>query len=178
VYKASARNFQERRVSAMMKKARIPALVSALLITLVITARAQTTVTQTVTYEVQAINEIGLNTPLTLVINTATAGALPDDATDDTTTYSITTNEAGKKITARIDTAMPAGLALKVHLDPPAQTGASTGEVTLTTTPQDVVTGIGPATASKIKILYTLSATSTVAPTSGERSVTFTLMDE
>lgn len=162
----------------MMKKARIPALVSALLMTLVITARAQTTVTQTVTYEVQAINEIGLNTPLTLVINTAKAGALPYAVADDTTTYSITTNEAGKKITAKIDTAMPAGLALKIRLDPPAQTGASTGEVTLNTTPQDVVTGIGPVTASKIKILYTLSATGAVAPTSGTISVTFTLMDE
>lgn len=162
----------------MTKKARTPILVLALLTTLPLAAQGQTTVTQTVTYEVQAINEIGLNTPLTLVINAATAGVLPDDATDDTTTYSITTNETGNKITARIDTAMPAGLVLKVRLDPPAQTGASTGEVTLTTTPQDVVTGIGPATASKIRIFYTLSATAAVAPTSGQRSVTFTLMDE
>ncbi|MBC7323632.1 MAG: hypothetical protein H5T90_11175 [Acetomicrobium sp.] len=162
----------------MTKKARTPILVLALLTTLPLAAQGQTTVTQTVTYEVQAINEIGLNTPLTLVINAATAGVLPDDATDDTTTYSITTNETGNKITARIDTAMPAGLVLKVRLDPPAQTGASTGEVTLTTTPQDVVTGIGPVTASKIKILYTLSATAAVAPISGQRSVTFTLMDE
>ena len=166
------------RVSAMTKKARVPILVSALLITLIATALAQTTVTQTVTYEVQAINEIGLNTPLTLVINTAKAGALPNAATDDTTTYSITTNETGKKITAKIDSAMPAGLILKVRLDPPAQAGVSAGEVTLTTTPQDVVTGIGPVTASKIKILYTLSAMGAVSPTSGARSVTFTLMDE
>jgi len=162
----------------MTKKARTPILVLALLITLPLAAQGQTTVTQTVAYEVQAINEIGLNTPLTLVINTATAGALPNNATDDTTTYSITTNEAGKKITARIDEAMPTGLLLKVHLDPPSTTGTSAGEVTLTITPQDVVTGIGPVTASKIKILYTLSATGAVAPTSGERSVTFTLMDE
>ncbi len=161
----------------MTEKARTPILVLALLITLPLAAQGQTTVTQTVTYEVQAINEIGLNTPVTLAINAATAGALSNDATDDTTTYSITTNETGKKITARIDTAMPAGLLLKLRLDPPS-TGTSVGEVTLTTTPQDVVTGIGPATASKIKILYTLSATGAVVPTSGERSVTFTLMDE
>lgn len=162
----------------MTKKARTPILVLALLITLPLAAQGQTTVTQTVTYEVQAINKISLNTPVTLVINAATAGALPDDATDDTTTYSITTNETGKKITASIDSPMPAGLLLKVLLDSPSTTGTSAGEVRLTTTPQDVVTGIGPATASKIRIFYTLSGTAAVAPTSGQRSVTFSLMDE
>jgi len=93
-------NLNKERVSAMTKKAQIPILVSALLITLVATTQAQTTVTQTVTYEVQAINEIGLNSPLTLTINTATAGALPYAATDNTTTYSIkTATDNGGKFT-------------------------------------------------------------------------------
>jgi hypothetical protein len=52
---------------------------------------------QNVGVEVTAINEIAVSgNPGNLVINSATAGQQPDDATDGSTTYDITTNEENK----------------------------------------------------------------------------------
>ena len=76
---------------------------------LVVAAQAVVAATQTVTYSVSAINELSVSgNPAALAVSTATAGSEPDDATDATTTYGISTNQTGTKITAAIDTAMPA----------------------------------------------------------------------
>ena len=148
-------------------------------------AQANNVATQTVTFFIADINELSNLAPVTLTINTATAGAMPDPATDSSTTYSITAKGKTKKITARIDTAMPTGLTLKVKLEAPTtgtgQTGAtSLGDVTLSTTAKDVVRDIKNVKNESVGITYTLSPVGSTppAPTAGVRTVTFTLMDQ
>lgn len=136
------------------------------------------TATQTVTYEVQAVNEISVSgNPAALIVNSATAGSEPDAATDATTTYSITINESNKKVTGSIDTAMPANTTLSVNLTAPTG-GTSTGSVDLTTTDQDLVTGISSLAESGLSISYTFSATSAAGTiSSASKTVTFTVAD-
>ena len=163
----------------MIKKTSALILIMALLFGLYGIAQAANTATQNVSYKVTDINAISVSgDPEPLIINTAEAGYLPYAATDNTTSYSITTNGTTKKITAKIDTPMPTGLDLKVFLNAP--TGASAGGVSLTTAELDVVTGISPVVAKNIKILYTLAPVGDTppAPTSGARTVTFTLVDQ
>ena len=143
-------------------------------------AQANNVATQTVTYFIADIFELSNLAPVTLTINTATAGAMPVPATDSSTTYSITAiGLLKKKITARIDTAMPPDLTLKVKLQAP--TGAtSQGDVTLSTIAKDVVRDIRGVIIKGVGITYTLSPVGSTppAPTSGARTVTFTLMDQ
>ncbi len=139
-------------------------------------AMAGSTADQTVNYEVQAINEISVSGPATLTINSATAGQEPDNATDTSTTYSITTNGTGKKITAALGTAMPDNTILKVTL---ASTGAtSAGAVTLSTTDADVVTGVETLAEDGSQITYVLSATVDAGiVASAAKTVTYTIAD-
>lgn len=123
---------------------------------------ADNTDTITVNYEVQAINELEIDAAsVTLTISTATAGSEPDDVSDATTAdYALTTNGGtdAKKITAAIDTAMPANTHLYLTLVPP--TGASSpGEQEITTGAVDVVTGIDNVAESALDMTFRFSAT-------------------
>ena len=161
-----------------MKKYLVFILAALLTLGLGSVAWAADTDTQSVNYEVTAINEISVSPEtVSLKVDTATAGSQPTDATDDSTTYAITTNGTGKVITGAIDTAMPTGLTLKVNLADPDDTGSavSAGDVILSATAADLVTGIGPVAQEGLTITYTLSATVEVAPTSGSKTVTFTV---
>ena len=136
--------------------------------------------TQSVSYEVTAINEIEVSgDPLALVVNTATAGSEPTADTDNTTTWDITTNGGldGKKLTVVIDSNMPANTTLEINLTAP--TGAtSSGDVTLSTTAADAVTLIDSVAESALGITYTLSAliAAGVVP-QASKTVTLTLTD-
>jgi hypothetical protein len=136
-------------------------------------ASAQTA-TQTVSYEVTAVDQISVAGSPSLVINTATAGSALTSATANGT-YAVTTNGTGRKITASIDSNMPAGLTLSVSLGAP--TGAtSTGAQTLSTTAQDVVTGITTLNESGLSISYGLSASVTAgAVAAANKTVTYTI---
>lgn len=139
-------------------------------------ALATETATQTVTYEVAAINELSVSgNPGALTVSTATAGSAPNAVSDASTTYAITTNETGRKITGAIDTAMPAGVTLTATLAAPTG-GTSAGAVTLTATAADLVTGIATLNESAKIITYGLSATSAagVVP-SASKVVTLTI---
>ncbi len=137
--------------------------------------------TITITYEVEAINELAIDVgSVELTINAATAGSEPTDDSDATTaTYAITTNAAtnGKKITAAIDTAMPSGVTLYVTLAPP--TGAtSSGETSISDTPANVVTAIEMVAEADLAITFRLSATVAAGVVaSGEKTLTLTLVD-
>ncbi|SDX71909.1 hypothetical protein SAMN03080603_00332 [Acetomicrobium thermoterrenum DSM 13490] len=135
------------------------------------------TATQSVHFEVAAINEISVSDdPQTLIISEATPGSDPTPVTDSSTTYAITTNGTNKKITAAIGPAMPTGLTLKVELEAP--TGATPQpDVVLDTSASDVVTGISQVAASNLTITYTLEATAEAEVGSGSTTVTFTLTD-
>jgi len=136
--------------------------------------------TQTINYEVTAINEINIDTAaVTLTVNTAVAGSAPTQATDSET-YDITTNVTGpatKKITAAIDTDMPAGLTLQINVTAPS-TGTSAGAQTLSTTAEDVVTAISAVNESDIAINYTLDATVAAGVVgAAAKTVTLTIAD-
>lgn len=136
-------------------------------------ASAQTA-TQTVSYEVTAVDQISVSGAPSLVVNAATAGNALTAATASGT-YAVTTNGSDRKITASIDSNLPTGVTLTVTLGAP--TGAtSAGAVTLSTTSQDVVTGISTVNESGLSIDYGLSASITagVVP-AGNRTVTYTV---
>jgi hypothetical protein len=142
-------------------------------------ALATNAATQTVSFTIAAINEISVSaSTLSLTVNSATAGSAPTAATDNTTSYAITTNGGadGKRITAKINTDMPTGVTLSVELAAP--TGASSsGVVPLTLTPTSVVTGIDSVAQSGLQIAYTLSATQAAGQSTGSKTVTFTIED-
>ena len=64
-------------------------------------AASAQTANQTVTFQVDAINQIAFVGSPSLVINTATAGSNPTSATA-AATWAVTTNQSGAKITASI----------------------------------------------------------------------------
>ncbi len=150
----------------------------ALIFGLYMNAYSADNVAQTVTYEVQAINEITVSgNPGALVISTATAGSQPTAATDATTSYSVTTNGTNKKITGSIDTAMPANTSLLVTLTAPTG-GSSAGQVTLSTTAQDLVTGISTLAESGLTISYEFTADAAAGVVaSSTKTVTLTVAD-
>jgi hypothetical protein len=133
--------------------------------------------TQVVRFQVNAINQIGVNgSPAPLVISTATAGLGPTSVTAGGSSYAITTNESNQKITASLDQSLPSGVMLEVALGAPAG-AASAGEVALGTAAADVVTGISATAAAALPITYRLSATATVQMSApAVRTVTFTIV--
>lgn len=159
-----------------MRNSRIIVLGAALLLTLGRTALAQSD-NQSVTVDVDAINEISVSAdPGSLVINSATAGSQPDDATDASTTYNITTNESSRKIVGSLDADYATGITLKVTLAAPAG-ASSAGQQTLSlATPVDLVTGISQLAEQTKLITYVASATVSADPASAEsHTVTFTI---
>ena len=141
-------------------------------------AQGDKTATQTVTYEVQGINELSVSgNPGALTVSVATAGSQPTAATNATTTYSFTTNLAGGKITAEIDTDMPAGLTLTANLQTPGGAASTAGAVTLSSVAVDAVTGIDKQVASAKTITYSLTANvSAGVVASATKTVTLTLV--
>jgi len=144
-------------------------------------AMAANTTTQDATITVEAINEISTSAgTVDITINAANASVTAGDSsftvTDTNTTMSYTTNEASKKITAAIDADYAAGITLQVNVASTSATSA--GDVTLSTTAADVITGLGNAADSAETITYTATSTTSVAPNGGEtHTVTFTLTD-
>lgn len=155
----------------MMKSTKI---FSVLLLVVIISASSLTfaanTATQTITFEVQAVNDITVSGDPGLLQATSTT-----PATDSSTTYDITTNDTSKKITGVLDFAMPAETTLEVELAAP--TGAtSAGAVALSAVAADLVTGINTVSESGLSITYTFSATALAGVIASDtRTVTFTI---
>lgn len=95
-----------------------------------------------------------------LVITAAVPGAGLTPATDATSSYSLTTVGANQKLVARLLAPLPAGVTLKIQLSGTS----SAGQVTLTTTDQDVVNAILIPGVYTGTITYTLSATIDAGP--------------
>ena len=108
-----------------MNLARVLPIAAALSIGFARIAVSQTA-TQTVTFQVTAINQISITGAApTLIVNTATAGSAPSTATSSGITWAVTTNQTGAKINASIPTAMPAGLTLSANMGAPRAPRAS-----------------------------------------------------
>ena len=136
------------------------------------TASAQT---QTVTFAVNAINQIALTGSPSLTISTAVAGNNPSSATDASATWAVTTNQSGAKVTASLDSDMPSGLTLSVDLAAPAG-GTSAGSTALSSSAVDLVTGITKVAATGLGVTYTLDATAAAGViASSSRVVTYTV---
>jgi hypothetical protein len=137
-------------------------------------AASAQTATQTVTFQVDAINQIAFSGSPSLVINTASAGVDPTAATAGAT-WAVTTNQTGSKITASIGSAMPAGVTLSVNLAAPAG-GTSAGAQALSTTAVDLVTGLTKVAQGALGVTYSLSATAAAGVVSStSRTVTYTI---
>jgi hypothetical protein len=114
--------------------------------------------------------------PPTLKIRSATAGLAPNAVTNATTTYTIAIpSGALRKITARLNSAMPAGVTLTAALAaPPGAT--SSGAVALDATARTVVNNIPNMGATTRSITYVLTATAAAGVvTVRSRTVTFTV---
>jgi hypothetical protein len=147
-------------------------------------AAAAQTATQTFQTQLDVVHAISVSgTPSTMRILAATPGTGLTSITDATSTYAITTNDTattgtGVVITAAITSggALPTGETLTLALQAPGGGGTSAGAVTLTTSAQNVVTGITPQNASGRTITYVYSATVSAAPRNAvSRTVTLTL---
>jgi hypothetical protein len=140
---------------------------------------AGNTAQQTVTYQVDAINEISVSgNPGNLVVNSATAGSEPNVDTDNSTNWAITTNQTARKMTGSINTDMPTDVTLYINLTEPTG-GVSGGDVSLSSTGADLVTSIETVAESGLTITYTLSATvSAGVVAQAQKTVTLTLTAE
>jgi hypothetical protein len=152
---------------------RTAAAIGLMVLGLAATAHAQT---QTVNIQVSGISVMSLaaGTP-SLIVSTAVAGVDPTPATA-TSQYSVTTNLTNQKITAHINSALPAGITLAADLAAPAAGGTSAGSQVLGITDVNLVTSMNTLIGSNVGITYTLSATAaagTLAATS--RLVTYTI---
>ena len=116
--------------------------------------------------------------PATMTISGTFAGSQPAILTNNSTTYTVSALPIlPKKITAQLNTNMPAGVTLTVLLVPPAG-ATNAGRVALDNIPRDVVTNITNLLPQARIIEYQLSATVSagVIPSS-TRLVTFTLVN-
>ena len=150
-------------------------LVSGMFVAVAATSAAAQTATQTVTFQVDAINQIGVTGSPTMAITAAVAGNAPTSVTSAGNTWAVTCNQSTAKITASIGSAMPAGVTLSANLGAPAG-ATSAGLKALSTTAVDVVTGITKLNATGLSLSYQLDATSAAGViTSTTRVVTYTI---
>jgi hypothetical protein len=121
-------------------------------------AMAGNTAGYLVNYEIKPLTDITIDKdPQPFVINTAVAGEDPTPVTDSSTSYSFSTNGDTKKIAASLDQEPPAYTTLTVKLAAPSG-ASSAGEVSLGTSPKDLITGIGRKKARNLGITYTFYA--------------------
>lgn len=156
------------------KNVRRGAAALALLVASAATANAQTA-TQTVTFAVNAINQIAFTGAPSLTVATAVAGSNPTSVVDNSASWAVTSNQTNAKITASIPTAMPTGVSLSVNLAAPAG-ATSAGAQALSATAVDLVTSVSKLAQNALGVTYTLAATPAagVVPSS-TRVVTYTI---
>jgi len=155
---------------------------------------AAATATQTVTMQVNAICVLAVTgNPSTLTVTApATGGQAPSNGSNTSTYAQYTSTVASgttRKITAKWESgdAAPAGCALKLTATPSGGTnqGTSAGQITVTSTAQDVVTTIrscvtGTGGSNGAQLSYSLEvsdATALVASESKSATVSLTLTD-
>jgi len=135
--------------------------------------KAGNTATQTIRFQILGVNEIAVSGSPALLI-AEKGNRLKSEASDCSTTYSITTNLSNQKITGKIDAPMPAGVTLTVNMVPP-NGAAGAGEVVLSNADTDLVTGIYRNGARNLPITYRLSANPQSEIQSAQRTITFTI---
>lgn len=159
----------------------LPARIASVM-TLAFAVTAQATAAQTATamasFEVEAVDVIGVSgDPGKLTVVAPAAGEAAADAVDASTTWAVSTNGSNRKVTGEIDTAMPTDVTLSVQLAAPTG-GTSAGSLALSIAAVDLVTGITTLEESGLAVTYTLSAEATAgAVTETARQVTYTVLE-
>lgn len=114
------------------------------------------TAQQVIHFEVRPVNELTISGQPTKIVIVTTEG-VEGEATEASTTYAISTNEASKKITGSLTHTLPPGVSLTINLGAP-EGCSSTGEKELTGTAADLVTGISRRSARACPIIYKVQA--------------------
>jgi len=117
------------------------------------------------------INEASVNGESNSLVISSQKGSATNNAT-----WAVTTNETNKKLVGSIDADMPPGVRLYIELEAPNK-AFSNGPVVLSTTPQDLVTGISRVAEDNLKAVYTLSAETDSCVKQWQRVLTLTLTD-
>jgi hypothetical protein len=126
-----------------------------------------------VTVQVNDINELAITGgSKTLTISSATAGSDPNNATNTQCNLAWTTNNTGKKVTVATDLSSQ-NFTLKVEATS-ISGGTSAGQVTVSDTPTDFVTGVAETTGN-CTLSYTASATAAQGTGSDVHTITYTL---
>lgn len=127
-----------------------------------------------VTVTVSNINEIAITGgDITLTINSATAGSNPDAENDATCGLLWTVNTLNKKITVATN---QASFDHTLQVEATSVTGGtSAGQKTLSTTAQDLVTGV-EETLGGCTLSYTASATAAQGTQSVAHTITYTIV--
>ena len=158
----------------LIKNARHAVAALALVLFAIPAAQAQTA-SQTVTFAVNAINQIAFVGAPSLTITTAVAGSAPTSVTDASSTWAVTCNQTGAKISAAIASNMPAGLTLSANLAAPAGATSALYQ-SLSTVSVDLVTGITKLAQGSLTATYKLDATAAAGVvSSATRLVTYTI---
>ena len=140
------------------------------------TAAGAQTATQTVTFQVNAINVVSFTGSPSLTITTAVAGNAPTSVTDASATWAVTTNQTGAKISAALSANMPAGLTLSVNLAAPTGGPTSNGYKALSTASADLVDAVTQLAQGPLGVTYKLDATPAAGVVSSStRIVTYTI---
>jgi hypothetical protein len=136
---------------------------------------AAQTATQTVTFQVDPINQVGVTGAPVLHITTSVAGNALASVTSSGSTLALTTNQTNAKVTATLSAPMPAGVMLSAVIAAPAG-ATSAGIKPLGTTGVDLLTAITHVNARMLTLTYQLDATPAAGVvTSGTRVVTYTM---
>lgn len=131
----------------------------------------------TVTVQAMAINELAVTGGnVTLTIDSATAGSDPDAVADVTTCDLFwTTNETTRKITVETDLAAPDFTLLVVAQN--VSGGTAAPQVTLSTTADDLVTGVSE-TVGSCDLAFAAYATAAQGTGSDVHTITYTITAE
>lgn len=131
--------------------------------------------TQNVAINVAEIAVISVSGNVSMTIATATAGQAPDAATASSS-YNVTTNGTGKKITAELDSNMPTGLTLNATMAAPAG-ASSAGKTALTKKAVDLVSGITQVRGQGLALNFEAVAKVNAKPDTVTRTITYTITD-
>ncbi len=135
---------------------------------------------QLVTLEVKVVNKINISGPISLTIDDVIPGGADlQPVSNNLTSYNITHNgSAVGKITAAINSPLPAGITLQLTLASTLGTSKGIQNISNATTAIDVVDGINQGKDATQMITYNFSATPEAGVfTSTTKTVTLTITD-
>lgn len=135
--------------------------------------------TQTLLLEVRPVHSLSVSgNPSPLVIVDGTAGVSELSVQDQSTSYNVTSNRAGMKLSMSLDQSMPDGTKLYASVE--STNGTSLGVIDLSeaASPVDVATNIGRGSVNNQKISYVFKADASVGVMEPEsRTIYFTVTD-